>query len=784
MATVENNILDPVKIKDKLFSKDTISNLNKQLLEKFNLTEINKDSKKKVIDILIKNMKVVYKSIDIKKITQKNFSSIFAQYNKLCFEQASADIGREEILTLLLPNASSLKFERDFQSNPNDGNKIMERPRGVSNRSQNSNSFLYPPNGQNSGQNKSDNRFDKLFKPIVDSVDDSYKFNNYQHGKGGDDFNKRVEQFMSERDTETIIPKRPNTPDFLKPIQTSSKSEIPQVGNRSANPVRGNGGTKPMPVQRKGGKPDFSRPIPEEEIDTGFLSLNENENDLYNINNIDKPIDVQEIQEDGRSFQERLKSLESERNNIALPKAGGKINFQDPDLVIDNDDVIPDYQPKSIEEIKREKDKQARGQRQEMMDSRRHDSMDSRRQEMMDPRRQDSMDSRRQEMIDPRRQDSMDSRRQEMMEPRRRDPNEPIRQLPQETILKPKQEPFLKQNLNSRQKLELEDLSRDDSIKMSKNPPINMKKVQDALKKIGMIDNPEISELKRENDLLKKQLGEKKEDKDDKHFDILKKDLANDFQKLYEKERIINDKEEEMKLLLKKYNYLYGVRHIQMDISPQNPVNDFVFEFPQVNNIIGVKLMSYSIPQPRYNIEENKNNIFKIESAQSTKEFKLNSGKYKIEDILSILSNKSNLTFELNYEQKVEISSKKKNNDDSEEPEIFDIVPTILSKEILGFVNNCSTKHSYVADRTWDLRIEDKIYLFINNIDETVPLGVLYLGNQAVQQFRFEEPVNLDRLELHFKDSKGRPFNFYGLTYSLNIQLEINDVDDNQLTLQ
>ena len=163
MATVENNILDPGKIKDKLFSKDTISNLNKQLLEKFNLTEINKDSKKKVIDILIKNMKVVYKSIDIKKITQKNFSSNFAQYNKLCFEQASADIGREEILTLLLPNASSLKFERDFQSNPNDGNKIMERPRGVSNRSQNSNTFL-----QNSGQNKSDNRFDKLFKPIVD----------------------------------------------------------------------------------------------------------------------------------------------------------------------------------------------------------------------------------------------------------------------------------------------------------------------------------------------------------------------------------------------------------------------------------------------------------------------------------------------------------------------------------------------------------------------------------------------------------------------------------------
>ena len=148
MATVESNNLDSGKIKDILFSKDTISNLNKQLLEKFNLTEINKEGKKKVIDLLIKNMKVVYKSIDIRKITQKNFASIFTQYNKLCLEQASADIGREEILTILQPNAAQLKFDRDFRSNPNDGNKLMDRPRGVSNRSQNSNSFLYPPNGQ------------------------------------------------------------------------------------------------------------------------------------------------------------------------------------------------------------------------------------------------------------------------------------------------------------------------------------------------------------------------------------------------------------------------------------------------------------------------------------------------------------------------------------------------------------------------------------------------------------------------------------------------------------
>jgi hypothetical protein len=63
---------------------------------------------------------------------------------------------------------------------------------------------------------------------------------------------------------------------------------------------------------KKGGKPDFTQNISQNELDIGFLSNNDNE-DLYNINNIDKPIDIQNIEEDSRPFQERLK-----RNDIVL----------------------------------------------------------------------------------------------------------------------------------------------------------------------------------------------------------------------------------------------------------------------------------------------------------------------------------------------------------------------------------------------------------------------------------------------------------------------------------
>ena len=60
MGTIELN--GQVKtITDTFFSKDNISSLNKKILEKNNLTEINKDDKKKIIDLLIKNMKIIYK---------------------------------------------------------------------------------------------------------------------------------------------------------------------------------------------------------------------------------------------------------------------------------------------------------------------------------------------------------------------------------------------------------------------------------------------------------------------------------------------------------------------------------------------------------------------------------------------------------------------------------------------------------------------------------------------------------------------------------------------------
>jgi hypothetical protein len=178
--------------------------------------------------------------------------------------------------------------------------------------------------------------------------------------------------------------------------------------------------------------------------------------------------------------------------------------------------------------------------------------------------------------------------------------------------------------------------------------------------------------------------------------------------------------------------------------------------------------MSYSIPIARYNIEDGKNNLFKAKFENDVFEIKIPSGKYTIDELIKNLNKNEKIKFNLNLEEKIEVNS----------DNTFDILITPLSKEVLGFTTSQLGQNSYIADRVWDLRVEDKAYLFLNNIDDTTPFALLYPNNQGNYQIKFEQPTTIDNLELVFKDSKGRLFNFNGLNYSINIQLEIINPDE------
>jgi hypothetical protein len=744
MASLEMNG-KVITVQDSFFSKENISTINKKIIEKNNFHDIPKEGKKEIINLIIKNMKSVYKSIDLRKINKKNFESIFNQFNQVSLQEVDKELKKKDILTLIQPNAADLKFKRDFDSNPNSGNKVMDRP------SSSSKSFLLPPN-YDSDKNIVNNKFDKLFKPIVDNIDENYAFNQYQYGKGTEDIQKRMDSLMNERDTETNMPGRPSTPDFLKPIKTKQDVFNEMKQSNTSNNMS----------NRRGGKPDFSKEIPKNELNS-FRSLNEDDTELYNINNIDKPIDIREVKEDSRSFSERLKNLQNDRGSVNIPQTRGKVdftsdNFQNtfnsnlPTTQRDKElEEIPDYEPKTVEQIRKEKEEAFIAKKMAINSSVDEDSLRMKNLDLPQKFQQTMTMQQMQQM-------QQNPQLQKLKEMEEESLKQQLRQLQQLQQLKQLQ----KSNQNDVQKntqiSKETTLNKPEVSKMlSANKNIDVKKIQDTLKKLGMVEFSQVQNLITENTLLKlriKELSTKNNEVPENNLDL---------EKLKEKEKILIKKEEELKSLIKNYNYVYGTTNVQLDISPSESKSIFNFTCNSIENVIGIKLMSYSIPQSRYNIEDGKNNLFKAKFENDIFEIKIPSGKYTIEELVKGLNKNEKIKFNLNLEEKIEINS----------DNTFDISITPLSKEVLGFTSSQIGQNFYVADRVWDLRIEEKAYLFLNNIDDTTPFALLYPNNQGNYQIKFEQPTTIDNLELVFKDSKGRLFNFNGLNYSINIQLEI-----------
>ena len=176
---MENN--SPNQIQNNFFSKETISGFNKILLQKTALPNLSSEGKKEIITILIKNMKLVYKSMDTDKINNNNFTSIFEQFKKFSISESLLEINKSNIINLQ-QSSTDLKFARDFNSNPNNGNKLMNRPESTKINQKDTDIFM--PNDL-LNDNTYQSNLDYAFRPIVDNNQDN-TFNNYSFGKGSD----------------------------------------------------------------------------------------------------------------------------------------------------------------------------------------------------------------------------------------------------------------------------------------------------------------------------------------------------------------------------------------------------------------------------------------------------------------------------------------------------------------------------------------------------------------------------------------------------------------------
>lgn len=681
------------QLQSMFFSKETIAGLNKIILQQSNYQNLNREGKEKLINILVKNMKVVYRSLDSSKINKDNFNSIFDQFKKHSVVESLGEIKKTNALMNLQQSPSDLKFERDFKSNPNQGNKFLDRPESTKS---------IPPqvNDKPISNKNFDSSLDQAFKPIVENLTDKDYFNNYDSGRTSKDINSRMESIQQMRQNElNSRNQKPPTPEFLKA--------------RKTNPDKVEYKNDIQPIAQPNGKLDFQN-MKSSDFNRGFQGLaNDTGDNLMSLDNIDKPLIDQEMTEDTTSFEDRLKRLQSDRENLKMPQTNAKIDFTSenfPQSNINSNNIM-----------------------QEQNKVRFNDDVPA-------PVKMNDFD--------------IEAKRNEMI---------------REAEMKKRREFELKKESSNRQVQP--DNNRFNELKNSMKM-VNIEVKDDVLKM-----KQQLEELKQENLRLQ-------QNNDYQKINDIKSQIAHEFEvlsiknseldtktaELNLKEIEITKKDLELKQLIKNYDYLFRTNQLQIEVTNANNESKYLFPLEKVNNAIGIKLMSYSIPNPMFNIEENKNNELKLLYKGNEIILTIPNGKYTIDELIDSLAteltnkNLTEINIKLNKQQKIVIELTNE--------EELSIIPTILSTDNLGFSASNESKQLHIADKIWDLRMIDKVYLFLNNLSDEVPFGILHFNGKSVCQFKFEKPFNIDKLEIEFKDSKGLPVNFHNLPHNLSFMIE------------
>ena len=201
----------------------------------------------------------------------------------------------------------------------------------------------------------------------------------------------------------------------------------------------------------------------------------------------------------------------------------------------------------------------------------------------------------------------------------------------------------------------------------------------------------------------------------------------------------------------------------------------------EVNGITKMELSNYSLPDNYYNITAS-NNVFEyyvkkdVEGEEGEedgeddsdvqyekKQYKLEYGMYKIENVLEELNSKTDLLFSMGFDQRIEISSE---ND-------FKLEPGELLETNLGFmVDNENVGKIFVARKLWDLRGPNYFLLYVDNVDPSNPLAILNVGGKSYGKIELNVPTTLSHLDIRIVDQNNKLVDFQGRFHSLTMILE------------
>jgi hypothetical protein len=731
-------------IQEKFFSKNNISLLNNKLLENLNVKNLNEKNRIYIAQTLVNIMKTTWKTINISKIRPENFQSVLSQFNSIVYKNSL-----DEINKLFTPSKNNIfvdpvakKFERDFNSTPNKGVIVHDRPISMIEDSYKHNSVV-GPNEQYIKRSQErhnlacqpDRNLDNLFRPIIDEVPEEAHFNNYTVVRGGDS-KEKLQDIQKLRDTEVPLGRKGQSdfPDFLKPKATSVRSQEDFSEKRNIIPENNN--RKQQTSQQH---------------TMNFIDGADDNENLFSLDNIDKPlINDDEYQEDHSSFDDRFNKLKSDRDNIQMPKQRS-IDFKSDNF----EDDFNDIQPSRIDKLKNKNQEDRRNN----YEDKRNNQEDRRNNYEEDRRRIINHENRRNNHEDRIRNNHEDRIRNNHEEDRRNNHEEDRIRNNHEDRIRNNHEDRIRNNHEEDRRNNHEEDRRNNHEEDRRN---NQKDNKRQSNKITSIQREIFDKLKALNKNLMTQLTSYKDENTQLRCDNL--ELAEKLQEIIHKEKLLIEKEKELN---EKYSGVINTTTFQLEINPKSSISNYRYNFIKTLNVSGIKLAACSIPFKKYNIEYDINNLFLFTINNIEKNIILPEGFYTIQEIIDNLNlNQNYLVFELNStNQKIKITSESN----------FNIIPTTLSIMCMGFKSNYNNNNIYNADTVYDLRINNKVYLYFKNISDE-PISIITPNTTIYDsELLFENPIKLNYLDIEFKDENDNNYNFYNISHYIHLNLITNN---------
>ena len=207
-----------------------------------------------------------------------------------------------------------------------------------------------------------------------------------------------------------------------------------------------------------------------------------------------------------------------------------------------------------------------------------------------------------------------------------------------------------------------------------------------------------------------------------------------------------------------------STRILQLDINKKE--NNYNYIFNRLNNITHIKLIAYDLPKPRYNILTDMYLIYIVNNI----EYKLlvKKGFYDYNIVIETLNRNEHLLFSLDITQIINVKSKQ---DDVN----FTLKYNDLLK-IIGFTENSiitNVNSIIIADNMMDLRLPLKLQLYISNIQDNYPFGLLNFNGSSSGEIHFNNMISLSNLNIIFKTEDNNLYDFNSMAYNLSFQITI-----------